>query len=57
VLILFADPYPWAIEECFDVYKVLVESQGAAIGMSGKTLNVVMTGDSAYVYLASVNCH
>jgi acetyl esterase/lipase len=43
------DPYPWALEECFDVYQVLVESKGAAIGMSGKLFNVIMTGDSAYV--------
>ncbi|PVG00364.1 alpha/beta-hydrolase [Serendipita vermifera] len=40
-------PFPWAIEECFDVYRILVESQGAAIGMSGKLFNVIMTGDSA----------
>ena len=49
VLRQFTDPYPWALEECFDVYQVLVESQGAAIGMSGKMFNVILTGDSAYV--------
>lgn len=47
-----ADPFPWAIEECFDVYKVLVDSQGAAIGMSGKVFNTIMTGDSACVLLS-----
>ncbi|KAG8837918.1 hypothetical protein FRC18_007261 [Serendipita sp. 400] len=40
-------PYPYAIEECFDVYRLLVESKGAAIGMSGKLLNTIMSGDSA----------
>ncbi|KAG8832942.1 hypothetical protein FRC17_000271, partial [Serendipita sp. 399] len=40
-------PYPYAIEECFDVYRVLVESKGAAIGMSGTLLNTIMSGDSA----------
>lgn len=40
-------PYPCAIEECFDVYQLLAESRGAAIGMSGKVLNIIMTGDSA----------
>ncbi|KDQ21282.1 hypothetical protein BOTBODRAFT_25703 [Botryobasidium botryosum FD-172 SS1] len=40
-------PYPWAIEECFDAYKVLIESKGRVIGMSGSAFNVVVMGDSA----------
>ncbi|KZV74437.1 alpha/beta-hydrolase [Peniophora sp. CONT] len=45
-------PYPYAIEECFDLYRVLMESKGKAIGMSGKKLNVILTGDSAGAHLA-----
>ncbi|THH15139.1 hypothetical protein EW146_g5296 [Bondarzewia mesenterica] len=40
-------PYPFAVDEAFDTYRILVESKGKAIGMSGKNLNVIMTGDSA----------
>ena len=46
------DPYPYAIEEVFDVYRVLVESKGKAVGMSGQKLNVILTGDSAGAQLA-----
>ncbi|KAJ3733519.1 Alpha/Beta hydrolase protein [Lentinula guzmanii] len=42
-------PYPFAIDEAFDTYQVLVES---AIGMSGKKLNVVISSDSAGATLA-----
>ncbi|EGN99673.1 hypothetical protein SERLA73DRAFT_179807 [Serpula lacrymans var. lacrymans S7.3] len=45
-------PYPFAIDECFDVYRILVESCGAAIGMSGKKLNVIFSGDSAGATIA-----
>jgi hypothetical protein len=41
------DPYPFAIDEAFDTYRVLCESVGQLIGMSGKKLNIIMTGDSA----------
>ena len=41
------DPYPFAIDEAFDAYRVLVESKGKVLGMSGSKLNVLMTGDSA----------
>ena len=44
---LLSDPYPWAIEEGFDAYRVLVETKGRIIGMSGRALNIVMSGDSA----------
>ena len=46
-----SDPYPYAIDECFDVYRVIVESAGTVIGMSGTKLNVVLAGDSASVYV------
>ncbi|KAG1715742.1 hypothetical protein ID866_1410 [Astraeus odoratus] len=40
-------PYPFAMDECFDLYRLLAESNGRCIGMSGKQLNVVLSGDSA----------
>lgn len=46
-MITFTDPYPFAIDECFDAYRVLVESAGKLIGMSGTALDVVFSGDSA----------
>ncbi|CAO1617126.1 unnamed protein product [Sympodiomycopsis kandeliae] len=43
-----AHPYPFAIQECFDVYRVLVETRGKAIGMSGSSrFRAVLSGDSA----------
>ncbi|KAF9469919.1 Alpha/Beta hydrolase protein [Collybia nuda] len=45
-------PYPFAIDEAFDAYKVLVESLGTLIGMSGKKLNLIISGDSAGATLA-----
>lgn len=48
--ILFStDPYPFAIDEVFDAYRIIVESKGKAIGMAGEDLNIVLAGDSAYV--------
>ena len=49
---LLADPYPFAIDECFDVYRTLADTAGKIIGMSGTKLNVVFSGDSAFVVLA-----
>ncbi|KAG9038711.1 hypothetical protein FRB95_000301 [Tulasnella sp. JGI-2019a] len=40
-------PYPWAIDEIFDVYQMLHADKGAGIGMSGKRFDTIMTGDSA----------
>ncbi|KAG8864607.1 hypothetical protein FRB96_005111 [Tulasnella sp. 330] len=40
-------PYPWAIDEILDVYQMLHADKGAGIGMSGKRLDTIMTGDSA----------
>ncbi|KZT71007.1 alpha/beta-hydrolase [Daedalea quercina L-15889] len=46
-------PYPFAIDECFDVYQLLVESGGKIIGMSGHKLNVILSGDSAGAHIAA----
>ncbi|GAA5808805.1 hypothetical protein MFLAVUS_002202 [Mucor flavus] len=41
-------PFPWPIEECFDLYVALVQSKGKIIGLSGeKDINIVLVGDSA----------
>ncbi|KAI1340087.1 alpha/beta-hydrolase [Xylariaceae sp. FL0016] len=47
-------PYPYALNECFDVYTTIIRSKGRCIGMSGKeTPRVVVTGDSAGGNLAT----
>ncbi|KAM3526730.1 hypothetical protein MY4038_006686 [Beauveria bassiana] len=41
-------PYPYALNEVFDVYATLIRTRGKCIGMSGETVpQVVITGDSA----------
>ncbi|KAI0358414.1 alpha/beta-hydrolase [Trametes cingulata] len=45
-------PYPFSIDECFDLYRVLVETTGIVIGMSGRKLNIICTGDSAGAHIA-----
>ncbi|KAF9010525.1 Alpha/Beta hydrolase protein [Cyathus striatus] len=45
-------PFPFASDEVFDVYRLLVESRGALIGMSGRKLDVIISGDSAGATLA-----
>ena len=41
-------PYPYALNECYDVYHTLVVTQGRCIGLSGRaTLRTIVTGDSA----------
>jgi acetyl esterase/lipase len=49
-------PYPYAIEECFEAYRLIVESNGARVGLSGqlstpdgqrRQLQTVIVGDSA----------
>ncbi|KAL8666385.1 MAG: hypothetical protein Q9202_001408 [Teloschistes flavicans] len=41
-------PYPYALNECYDVYHILIASRGRCIGMSGATMpRIIMTGDSA----------
>ncbi|SCZ88475.1 BZ3500_MvSof-1268-A1-R1_Chr2-1g04434 [Microbotryum saponariae] len=46
-------PFPYAIDETYDVYKVLHESKGKCIGMKGTKLGIVMTGDSAGANIAT----
>ena len=41
-------PYPYALNECYDVYHSLIVSRGRCIGLSGATVpRIVMAGDSA----------
>lgn len=41
-------PYPYSLNECYDVYTTLVKSRGRCIGMSGAEIpKIVVTGDSA----------
>lgn len=41
-------PYPYSLNECYDVYATLIKSRGRSIGMSGReTPKIVVTGDSA----------
>ena len=41
-------PYPYALNECFDVYTTLIQTRGRCIGMSGRQVpRIIMTGDSA----------
>lgn len=47
-------PYPYALEECFDVYRSLQESGGRGVGMSGRSsFRTILTGDSAGGNLAA----
>ncbi|KAI3340478.1 alpha/beta-hydrolase [Ustulina deusta] len=47
-------PYPYALNECFDVYTTIVKSKGRCIGMSGREApKIVVTGDSAGGNLAT----
>lgn len=47
-------PYPYAVEECYDVYRSLFESGGKIIGMSGRSgFRLVLSGDSAGGNLAT----
>ena len=41
-------PYPYALNECYDVYHTLVVTQGRCIGLAGQTPpRIILTGDSA----------
>lgn len=53
------DPYPFAIDEVFDAYRIIVESKGKAIGIgiAGEDLNIVLSGDSACVQMFSAREH
>lgn len=57
----FTDPYPFAVDEVFDAYRIIVESKGKAIGIgigiAGEDLNIVLSGDSACVLMFSAGEH
>ena len=41
-------PYPYALNECYDVYHTLIVTQGRCIGLAGRTTpRIILTGDSA----------
>jgi acetyl esterase/lipase len=41
-------PYPFALNECYDVYHMLVSSRGRCVGMSGEyNSRIIVAGDSA----------
>ncbi|THC90283.1 hypothetical protein EYZ11_010259 [Aspergillus tanneri] len=41
-------PYPYALNECYDVYHMIVTTRGRCVGLSGRTRpRIVLTGDSA----------
>jgi acetyl esterase/lipase len=47
-------PYPYALNECFDVYRTIIASRGRCVGLSGDVVpRVVITGDSAGGNLAT----
>ncbi|KAK4115432.1 alpha/beta-hydrolase [Canariomyces notabilis] len=47
-------PYPYALNECYDVYTTIIKSRGRCIGLSGREIpKVVITGDSAGGNLAA----
>ena len=47
-------PYPYALNECFDVYCTIVASRGRCVGLSGAVVpKIVLTGDSAGGNLAA----
>ena len=47
-------PYPYALNECYDVYSTIIASRGRCVGLSGEVVpKVVVTGDSAGGNLAT----
>lgn len=47
-------PYPYALNECYDVYSTIITSRGRCVGLSGDVVpKVVITGDSAGGNLAT----
>lgn len=41
-------PYPYALNECYDVYHMLIASRGRCVGLSGaNTPEIIVSGDSA----------
>ncbi|EGD93634.1 lipase [Trichophyton tonsurans CBS 112818] len=47
-------PYPYALNECYDVYHTIVMTRGRCLGLSGKKCpRIIVTGDSAGGSLAA----
>lgn len=47
-------PYPYALNECFDVYTTIMTSRGRCIGLAGDVVpKIILTGDSAGGNLAT----
>lgn len=47
-------PYPYALNECYDVYRQIVATRGACVGLRPRSLpRIVITGDSAGGNLAT----
>lgn len=47
-------PYPYALNECFDVYRAIVASRGRCAGLGGHSRpHIIVTGDSAGGNLAT----
>ncbi|TIB77548.1 hypothetical protein E3Q23_01317 [Wallemia mellicola] len=40
-------PFPWAIDEAFDLYNILLETNGRLLGIQSDNLNILLAGDSA----------
>lgn len=48
-------PFPWALDECVDVYRLVHETKGRILGMGRESVDTFLTGDSAYVPLIMVS--
>ncbi|PWY69756.1 lipase [Aspergillus heteromorphus CBS 117.55] len=47
-------PYPYALNECYDVYHTIVSTRGRCLGLNGRTRpSVILAGDSAGGNLAT----
>ncbi|KAK7525087.1 Alpha/Beta hydrolase protein [Phyllosticta citriasiana] len=41
-------PYPYALNECYDVYRTIIASRGRCLGLSGDSVpKIIVAGDSA----------
>jgi acetyl esterase/lipase len=51
-------PFPYGLNECFDIYKMIVATKGACIGLKGGVQpRIALAGDSAYVSLLFFICN
>ena len=47
-------PYPYALNECYDVYSTIIATRGRCVGLAGTVIpKIVITGDSAGGNLAT----